>query len=159
MPIVSELSACGDTGRPLVLVDPAGAVADVYGAVAAKVVQEVAKLKAGPKGSLAIDEENVAGVAGALRVQLADEGGMPFYVRGCDVRRSDKSAVADGEAKKADFLMDGVTPVPDDFIPVEASVVGNYAVQISWPDGFSQVATFAQIQALSRLPVGAKTAA
>ena len=82
MPIVSELSACGDTGRPLVLVDPAGAVADVYGAVAAKVVQEVAKLKAGPKGSLAIDEENVAGVAGALRVQLADEGGMPFYVRG-----------------------------------------------------------------------------
>ena len=67
MPIVSELSACGDTGRPLVLVDPAGAVADVYGAVAAKVVQEVAKLKAGPKGSLAIDEEGVAGVAGALR--------------------------------------------------------------------------------------------
>ena len=45
MPIVPELSACGDTGRPLVLVDPAGAVADVYGAVAAKVVQEVAKLK------------------------------------------------------------------------------------------------------------------
>jgi hypothetical protein len=38
-------------------------------------------------------------------------------------------------------------------------VVGNYAVQISWPDGFSQVATFAQIQALSRLPVGTKTAA
>ena len=117
------------------------------------------KLQAGPKGSLALDEEGVAGVDGALRVQLADEGGMPFYVRGCDVRRSDKSATADGESKKADFLMDGVTPVPDDIAPVEAHVVGNYAVQISWPDGFSQVATFAQIQALSRLPAGAKVEA
>ena len=159
MPIVPDLSACGDTGRPLVLVDPAGDVAQIYGVAAAKVVQEVAKLQAGPKGSLALDEEGVAGVDGALRVQLADEGGMPFYVRGCDVRRSDKSATADGESKKADFLMDGVTPVPDDIAPVEAHVVGNYAVQISWPDGFSQVATFAQIQALSRLPAGAKVEA
>jgi len=33
-------------------------------------------------------------------------------------------------------------------------VVGNYAVQISWPDGFSQVATFAQIKALTRIQVG-----
>ena len=159
MPIVPDLSACGDTGRPLVLVDPAGDVAQIYGVAAAKVVQEVAKLQVGPKGSLALDEEGVAGVDSALRVQLADEGGMPFYVRGCDVRRSDKSATADGESKKADFLMDGVTPVPDDIAPVEAHVVGNYAVQISWPDGFSQVATFAQIQALSRLPAGAKVEA
>ena len=52
-------------------------------------------------------------------------------------------------------MMDGVTPVPEDIAPLETNVVGNYAVQISWPDGFSQVATFAQIKALERLPVGA----
>ena len=83
-------------------------------------------------------------------VQLADEGGLPFYVRASDVRRSDKSAKAAGEASKADFMMDGVTPVPEDIAPLEMNVVGNYAVQISWPDGFSQVATFAQIAALEQ---------
>jgi len=155
MPIVPELSACGDSGKPLVLEDPAGAVSSVYGEIAAKVVQEVAKLGAGPKGSLEVDEAGVAGIPGALRCQLAEEGGLPFYVRAVDVRRSDTSAKAEGEAAKADFMMDGVTPVPEDIAPLETNVVGNYAVQISWPDGFSQVATFAQIKALERLPVGA----
>ena len=28
-----------------------------------------------------------------------------------------------------------MTPVPDDFAPLEMNVVGNYAVQIAWPDG------------------------
>lgn len=157
MPIVPELSACGDTGKPLVLADPAGEVSSIYGSIAAKVVQEVAKLGAGPKGALEVDEEGVAGVPGALRCQLAEEGGLPFFVRGCDVRRADKSAKAEGEAAKSEFLMDGMTPVPDDIVPVEMNVVGNYAVQIMWPDGFNQVATFAQIKALSRIQ--AKTTA
>jgi hypothetical protein len=39
------------------------------------------------------------------------------------------------------------------------NIVGNYAVQISWPDGFSQVATFAQIKALDRIQSGAKQTA
>jgi DUF971 family protein len=86
-------------------------------------------------------------------VQLADEGGLPFYVRAADVRRSDRSARAAGEAAKAEFMMDGVTPVPEDIAPLEMNVVGNYAVQISWPDGFSQVATFAQIARCERLKV------
>lgn len=40
----------------------------------------------------------------------------------------------------------------------DINVVGNYAVQISWPDGFSQVATFAQIKALSRIQAKATAA-
>jgi len=154
MPIVPELSACGDNGRPLVLVDPTGEVSSIYGAIGAKVVQEVAKLSAGPRGSLAVDATGEAGVPGALRCQLAEEGGMPFFVKGVDVRRADRSAKAVGEAGKAEFMMDGLTPVPDDIVPLETNVVGNYAVQISWPDGFSQVATFAQIKALTRIQVG-----
>jgi hypothetical protein len=81
MPIVPDLSACGDTGVPLVLRDPAGETSALYGSIAAKVVQEVAKLQAGPKGGLELDVKNVTGVPSALRVQLADEGGLPFYVR------------------------------------------------------------------------------
>jgi hypothetical protein len=49
-------------------------------------------------------------------------------------------------------MMDGVTPVPTDIVPLEMNVVGNYAVSIAWPDGFSQVATFAQIAQCERLP-------
>jgi MinD superfamily P-loop ATPase len=159
MPIVPELSACGDTGKPLVLKDPAGEVSSLYGSIAAKVVQEVAKLQLGPKGGLSLDDAGVTGTPGALKVQLQDEGGLPFYVRGVDVRRSDKSAKAVGEAAKGDFLMDGVTPVPEDIAPLEMNVVGNYAVQIGWPDGFSQVATFAQIAACERLQVKDKAKA
>jgi hypothetical protein len=153
MPIVPELSACGDTGVPLVLKDPAGETSALYGSIAAKVVQEVAKLSGGPKGGLELDVADATGVASALRVQLANEGGLPFYVRAVDVRRSDRSARAAGEAAKAEFMMDGVTPVPEDIAPLEMNVVGNYAVQISWPDGFSQVATFAQIAQCERLKV------
>lgn len=159
MPIVPELSACGDTGVPLVLKDPAGEVSSLYGAIAAKVVQEVAKLQLGPRGGLQIDDAGVAGVPGALKVMLVDEGGLPFYVRAVDVRRSDRSAKAVGEARKGDFMMDGVTPVPTDIVPLEMNVVGNYAVSIAWPDGFSQVATFAQIAQCERLPAKAKAKA
>ena len=153
MPIVPELSACGDSGVPLVLADPAGEVSARYGAIAAKVVQEVAKLGKARVNAVEADAEGRAGVAGAVRVSLASEGGFPFYVLGADIRRSDRSASYEGEAKKAEFLMDGRTPVPDDLAPLEANVVGNYAVQISWPDGFSQVATFEQILKLDRIEV------
>jgi|TARA_B110000967_G_scaffold65486_2_gene67613 hypothetical protein len=56
-------------------------------------------------------------------------------------------------------MMDGVTPVPTDIVPLEMNVVGNYAVSIAWPDGFSQVATFAQIAQCERLPAKAKAKA
>ena len=55
--------------------------------------------------------------------------------------------------------MDGVTPVPTDIVPLEMNVVGNYAVALAWPDGFSQVATFAQIAQCERLPAKAKAKA
>ena len=75
MPIVPELSACGDSGVPLVLADPAGEVSARYGAIAAKVVQEVAKLGKARVNAVEADAEGRAGVAGAVRVSLASEGG------------------------------------------------------------------------------------
>ena len=41
LPIVPDLSAAGDGGRPLVVGDPAGAVAGAYGELGAVVVREV----------------------------------------------------------------------------------------------------------------------
>jgi hypothetical protein len=52
----------------------------LYGSIAAKVVQEVAKLSKGPGGSVAVDQLGVAGVPGALRVQLKDEGGASLIL-------------------------------------------------------------------------------
>jgi hypothetical protein len=42
--------------------------------------------------------------------------------------------------------------IPDDIEPQSIQPVGNYAVQISWQDGFSQVAAYELLDALPRLP-------
>ena len=101
MPIVPELSACGDTGVPLVLKDPAGETSALYGSIAAKVVQEVAKLSGGPKGGLELDRRRRYRASPRRLCAATRERG-----RGCrsrraaDVRRSDRSARAAGEAAK-----------------------------------------------------------
>jgi len=81
-----------------------------------------------------------------------------------DVRGTDKSAKLKQEAGKADFLADGVTPVPDDIEPLEMNVVGNYAAgpynrffsaqlhhlfgQFKWDLGLTSVPFTAQLRSL-----------
>ena len=43
--------------------------------------------------------------------------------------------------------------VPEDIEPASVQPVGNYAAQITWQDGFSQVAPYELIDALPRLSV------
>merc|ERR1711985_105500 len=38
-----------------------------------------------------------------------------------------------------------------DIFPLEVSALGNYAVQISWSDGFNQIATYEQLEAMERI--------
>ena len=42
--------------------------------------------------------------------------------------------------------------VPDDIRPGDIQPLGNYAVQITWEDGFNQVAPFDLLESLERLP-------
>ena len=86
MPIVPDLSACGDTGRPLVLAIRHVAVDErVTRDVAATLVREVAKLEKGKKPRVDIDP----GYDGAFRVEIPGENDdKPFWITAKNVRLS-----------------------------------------------------------------------
>ena len=151
MPIVPDLSACGDTGRPLVLRDPTCETSACYQDVAATLVREVAKLEKGKKPRVDIDP----GYDGAFRVEIPGENDdKPFWITAKNVRLSDTSARVKGSDESPDRLLNG-TPIPDDITPLEMSVIGNYAMSVTWPDGLSQVAAFSTLAKLERLPARA----
>lgn len=132
-PIVPDLSAAGDGGRPLVVSDPAGPVGAAFMELGATVVREVAKIGAGPRSSASFDEAR-----GVVTVKVA--GRDALSLRPADVRRADTSAAAIDEwtgERKA-----GAPDVPEGIRPAQIVPVGNYAVQITWEDGFNQVAPF-----------------
>ncbi|TYI83219.1 hypothetical protein E1A91_D05G277200v1 [Gossypium mustelinum] len=41
--------------------------------------------------------------------------------------------------------------IPEDIEPEEIQPMGNHAMSITWPDGFSQVAPYYQLQMIERL--------
>ncbi|KAL4447632.1 hypothetical protein ABPG75_004851 [Micractinium tetrahymenae] len=142
-PIVPDLSAAGDSGKPVVVTDPAGPTAQAFLELGAAVVREVAKLRVAPKNSVRYDAE-----LGAFVVRLPN-GEEEFLLDPAVVRRNDTSAASINEWMGERTLRDG--DVPDDIEPAAWQPVGNYAVQITWQDGFSQVAPFELLDALPRL--------
>jgi DUF971 family protein len=152
-PILAELSAAGDTGEPLVVSDPAGPVARCFSNLAAAVVQEVAKLRLQRKNNVRFDSElralvvRLPSVPGApVRPQDGDE---EFLLNPAVVRRNDTSARSVDEWTGQRILED--KDIPDDIQPQDVQPLGNYAVQITWADGFSQVASFELLASLPRL--------
>lgn len=147
MPIEPGLSSGGDSGTPLSLSDPTGPIAALYQDIGACVVREVAKINSGRGPTAALDPDR----RGCLKVQISDvNDGLPFYVSGSSVRKSDQSARAKNSDESPDILLTGER-VPDDLEPVSVATVGNYAVSVTWPDGFSQVAPFRVLRTLPRL--------
>ncbi|PSC74969.1 fe-S cluster assembly factor chloroplastic [Micractinium conductrix] len=142
-PIVPDLSAAGDSGRPVVVSDPTGPTAQAFLELGAAVVREVAKLRRAPKNSVRYDAE-----LGAFVVKLPN-GEEEFLLDPATVRRNDTSAKSINEWTGERTLRD--SDIPDDIEPAAWQPVGNYAVQISWQDGFSQIAPFDLLDALPRL--------
>ena len=149
LPIDPALSTAGDGGRPLVCVDPTGATAQAFGAIGAALVQEVAKLSASRERSplrVSFDSERKlisVALPGGRRLQL-----HPAYVRrnDCSARSVDewsgvRRAIAAGPGG-------GQGGVAEDVQTTELGLLGNYALQILWPDGFNQVAPLEQLEAL-----------
>merc|ERR1712054_703495 len=134
MPISPDLSAAGDTGRPHVIKDPAGELASRYSEIACSVVREVAKFQVSRQGGMSYDEEN-----NTFIVQPPTGEGEEFYLHPANVRRNDQSAKSKNEWTGAPLLLPET--IPEDIKPLALAGVGNYAVQISWPDGLTQIAT------------------
>eukprot|EP00887_Chlorella_sp_A99_P003029 scaffold9.g3029.t1 len=148
-PIEPDLSAAGDGGKPLVVAQPASATAQAFGELGAAVVREVAKLRQASKSRVRYDAE-----LHALAVRLPGQPGSAeeeeeFYLHPATVRRNDTSAISIDEWTGTKLLKD--EDIPEGVTPGSVAPLGNYAVQIQWEDGFSQVAPFELLAQLPRL--------
>lgn len=107
------------------------------------VVREVAKMSATAKQSVTYDP-----LQRLFRVQLP--GALPFWLDHVTVRQHDSSAVSINEWTGERL---GVSDVSADIQPQGVVPLGNYAVQITWEDGFNQVAPFELLDSLRSLAV------
>ncbi|PNW88802.1 hypothetical protein CHLRE_01g045902v5 [Chlamydomonas reinhardtii] len=144
-PIVPDLSAAGDGGRPLVVSSPASATASTFMDLGAAVVREVAKMGAAgraPRQTAHFDQEQDA-------IVVALPGEPEFLLPPGVVRANDTSATSidewTGQRKREE--------APADARPVAVNPLGNYAVQITWSDGFNQVASYELLDELKSYAV------
>ncbi|KAG2424559.1 hypothetical protein HXX76_014439 [Chlamydomonas incerta] len=144
-PIVADLSAAGDGGRPLVVAAPASPTASTFMDLGAAVVREVAKMGAAgraPRQTAYYDQEQDA-------VVVSLPGEPEFLLPPGVVRANDTSATSidewTGQRKREE--------APADARPVALNPLGNYAVQITWSDGFNQVASYELLDELKSYAV------
>lgn len=94
----------------------------------------------------AVHEARGALLAGAGAA--AGEDGA-FLLDPAAVRRADTSARSVNEWTGERTLRD--EDIPDDVLPADVQSLGNYAVQITWQDGFNQVAPFEVLRGVPRM--------
>ncbi|RLM93671.1 hypothetical protein C2845_PM08G24740 [Panicum miliaceum] len=143
LPMRPTLSASGDTGIPEVVADPQGDVAKTFQNLGVCVVQQCAKIRQQVSTTVSYDRS-----IRAIRVKVPDSD-EEFLLHPATVRRNDRSAQSVDEWTGEQKVQYG--DVPDDIEPEEIRPMGNYAVSITWPDGFSQIAPYDQLEMLERL--------
>ncbi|ESQ36903.1 hypothetical protein EUTSA_v10002483mg [Eutrema salsugineum] len=135
LPIRSTLSASGDSGIPEVVSDPLSEVARTFQDLGVCVVQQCAKIRQQVSTAVTYDK-----YLKAIRVKVPNSD-EEFLLHPATVRRNDRSAQS-----KIQF-----GDVAEDIEPEEIRPMGNYAVSITWPDGFSQIAPYDQLETIERL--------
>uniref|UniRef100_A0A3B6FTY8 MIP18 family-like domain-containing protein n=2 Tax=Triticum aestivum TaxID=4565 RepID=A0A3B6FTY8_WHEAT len=143
LPIRPTLSSSGDTGIPEVVSDPQGDVAKIFQNLGVCVVQQCAKIRQQVSTAVSYDRS-----IRAIRVKVPDSD-EEFFLHPATVRRNDRSAQSVDEWTGEQKVQYG--DVPEDIEPEEIRPMGNYAVSITWPDGFSQIAPYDQLDMLERL--------
>lgn len=143
LPIRPTLSASGDSGMPEVVADPQGEIAEIFQSLGVCVVQECAKIRQQVSTAVTYDRSFKA-----IKVKVPDSD-EEFLLHPATVRRNDRSAQSVDEWTGDQKLQ--YTDVPEDIEPEEIRPMGNYAVSITWPDGFSQIAPYDQLQTMERL--------
>ncbi|XP_057768106.1 fe-S cluster assembly factor HCF101, chloroplastic [Salvia miltiorrhiza] len=143
LPIRPTLSVSGDSGVPEVVADPQGEVAGTFQDLGVCVVQQCAKIRQQVSTAVTYDKSMKAI---RVKVPTSDE---EFYLHPATVRRNDRSAESVDEWTGEQKLRYG--DIPEDVEPEEIRPMGNYAVSITWPDGFNQIAPYDQLQTMERL--------
>ncbi|KAL0345309.1 UNVERIFIED_CONTAM: Fe-S cluster assembly factor, chloroplastic [Sesamum radiatum] len=143
LPIRPTLSASGDSGVPEVVADPQGEVARAFSDLGVCVVQQCAKIRQQVSTAVTYDK-----FMKAIRVKVP-ESDEEFFLHPATVRRNDRSAESVDEWTGEQKLQ--YADIPEDIEPEEIRPMGNYAVSITWPDGFNQIAPYDQLQMMERL--------
>ncbi|XP_010249843.1 PREDICTED: fe-S cluster assembly factor HCF101, chloroplastic-like isoform X3 [Nelumbo nucifera] len=143
LPIRPTLSASGDSGMPEVVADPQGEVARTFQELGVCVVQQCAKIRQQVSTAVTYDKS-----IKAIRVKVPDSD-EEFFLHPATVRRNDQSAQSIDEWTGEQKLQ--YTDIPEDIEPEDIWPMGNYAVSITWPDGFIQIAPYDQLQTMERL--------
>ncbi|XP_011623370.1 fe-S cluster assembly factor HCF101, chloroplastic isoform X2 [Amborella trichopoda] len=143
LPIRPTLSASGDSGMPEVVNDPQGEVAQTFQDIGVCVVQQCAKIRQQVSTAVTYDKS-----LRAIRVKVPDSD-EEFLLHPAIVRRNDRSAQSVDEWTGERKLQ--YADVPEDIEPEDIRPMGNYAVSITWPDGFNQIAPYDQLQSIERL--------
>ncbi|XWS17219.1 hypothetical protein CRYUN_Cryun33cG0049500 [Craigia yunnanensis] len=131
LPIRPTLSASGDSGMPEVVVDPQGEVSKTFQSLGVCVVQQCTKIRQQVSTAVTYDK-----TIKAIRVKVPDSE-EEFLLHPATVRRNDRSAQSVDKWTGEQKLQYG--DIPEDIEPEEIQPMGNYAVSITWPDGFSQL--------------------
>ncbi|XP_044472330.1 fe-S cluster assembly factor HCF101, chloroplastic isoform X2 [Mangifera indica] len=132
LPIRPTLSASGDSGMPEVVADPLGEVATTFQGLGVCVVQQCAKIRQQVSTAVSYDKS-----VKAIRVKVPNSDEEFFLHPATDEWTGDQ---------KLQY-----SDVSEDIEPEEIRPMGNYAVSITWPDGFSQIAPYDQLQMIERL--------
>ncbi|KAH1234227.1 Fe-S cluster assembly factor HCF101, chloroplastic [Glycine soja] len=143
LPIRPTLSASGDSGMPEVVADPQGEVSKIFQNLGVCVVQQCAKIRQQVSTAVTYDKS-----IKAIKVKVPDSK-EEFFLHPATVRRNDRSAQSVDEWTGEQKLQ--YSDIPEDIEPEEIRPMGNYAVSITWPDGFSQIAPYDQLQMIERL--------
>ncbi|XP_054780236.1 fe-S cluster assembly factor HCF101, chloroplastic isoform X2 [Prosopis cineraria] len=143
LPIRPTLSASGDSGMPEVVADPLGEVSKTFQNLGVCVVQQCAKIRQQVSTAVTYDKS-----IKAIKVKVPDSD-EEFFLHPATVRRNDRSAQSVDEWTGEQKLQ--YADVPEDIEPGEIRPMGNYAVSITWLDGFSQIAPYDQLQTIERL--------
>jgi len=138
VPITQGLSLAGDSGRPYVLEDITSPVSAIYSDLGVALVQEVAKINQVPPPEVEYDE-----TTNCFRFRASSSGEVAT-IPAIVVRRADRSA---SSMDNSGTLVDPAA-IPDTVRPTEVTIVGNYAVQIRWDDGFMQLSPYEQLAGL-----------
>jgi len=138
LPLLEQVSACGDSGRPYVVAYPVSDIATGMSKLAEGVVKEIARLgqeaKAGDANKLVFDEaSNVINFQGQKL--------SPMSLR-CDCR----CAVCVEEFTGKKLLNTGT--VPTSIKPLGMAPIGRYAMSVDWSDGHKSLYPFRQVKTL-----------
>ncbi|XP_061366486.1 fe-S cluster assembly factor HCF101, chloroplastic isoform X1 [Gastrolobium bilobum] len=143
LPIRPTLSASGDSGMPEVVTDPQGEVSRIFQNLGVCVVQQCAKIRQQVSTAVTYDKS-----IKAIKVKVPDSD-EEIFLHPATVRRNDRSAQSVDEWTGEQKLQ--YTDVAEDIEPEDIQPMGNYAVSITWPDGFNQIAPYDQLQTMERL--------